>query len=159
MSELFTLTPSYDEIHQACIEFVHQFQLNSLQFDVVVGVARGGLVPAVILSHLLELPLIPIDYSSRKGHGDDKDHSNLLPSILCDTRILVVDDICDTGFTLKEIVEHYCVQRVEVTTAVLYYKQLPPDKTVIVPDITWQTIPENAGWVIFPFEKQSNHEL
>jgi hypoxanthine phosphoribosyltransferase len=154
-----TLTPSYDEIHAACVDFTHSFQQRGWEFDLVVGVARGGLIPAVILSHLLDTPLLPIDYSSRDGRGDDKDHSNLLPSISADTRILVVDDICDTGHTLREIVDHYTVQHVVCTTAVLFYKQHTATQHVIEPSIAWQTIPPDAGWVVFPFEKQSNHEL
>jgi hypoxanthine phosphoribosyltransferase len=81
MSECNTLTPSYDEIHTACLGFAKFFEQKNWKFDLVVGIARGGLIPAVILSHLLDLPLLPIDYSSRKGRGDDRDHTNLLPSI------------------------------------------------------------------------------
>lgn len=148
------LTPSYEDIHQACIEFVEVMDHRvNFKFDRIVGVSRGGLLPALILSHHLELPLSVVQYSSKNGKGDDKNYSNILPVIEV-KRILIVDDICDSGYTLREIVDYYTAKGHIVHTAVLFFKD--HKEPVIVPDISWRTIPSNSGWVVFPFENSSS---
>lgn len=113
--------PTYDDIHNACREWSTKFGRFVQKFDCVVGVSRGGLIPAVITSHMLEVPFTPISYSSTSGAGDNKNHQNSLPDI-DGTVILVIDDICDTGLTLKEIADHYRNKGKIVYTCVLHYK-------------------------------------
>ena len=60
---------------------------SNLNLGAVYGLPRGGLPIAVSLSHRLNLPLL-MDYYDRK--------------IVTDKKILVVDDIADTGHTLKD---------------------------------------------------------
>ena len=146
------LRPSYEEIHNACKDISLLIDPVQLGITQVVGVARGGLLPAVILSHMLKLPLLVVDYSSKHGNGDDKNHNNALPRI--DPHrggILLVDDICDSGQTLNELALHFVECNVAVYTAVLYHKT--HDKQPMTPDFTWKTIPHDAGWVIFPYER------
>ena len=59
-----------------------------------------------------------------------------------------VDDIADSGHTLKEVADSYLERGCIVTTAVLYSKE----GSVIEPDIVWQSIPIDAPWIIFPWE-------
>lgn len=146
------LKPSYDEIHNACREFALRIENSRPNIKAVVGIARGGLLPAVIISHMLNKPLIVVEYSSKEGKGDDKNHANVLPTMTPEQGpVLVVDDICDSGHTLNEIVYHFTKQNVETFTAVLYYKS--HEKQVMNPDLTWRTIPHDAGWVFFPYER------
>lgn len=74
--------------------------------DCVVGIKRGGLTPAVVLSHFLNKPMYAITYQNSNGlkKFDSYDlEKNLGESSL--TRILIVDDICDTGDTFRQISE------------------------------------------------------
>ena len=156
------LKPSYEEIHNACVDMAEQIEIDKLNIKQVAGVARGGLLPGVILSHILKLPLLLIDYSSKGGKGDDKNHKNNIPLLSpANGPILIVDDICDSGKTLREIYEHYQFCNVEVYTAVLYHKLLK-DKQLFIPDYVWRSVPEDSGWVIFPYERNeylSNAEV
>lgn len=147
------LQPSYNEIHNACVDAVNMFGRYKFKFDHIIGVSRGGLFPAVILSHLLELPLTPVSYSSQLGKGDDKNHNNTLPRIKSNRLVLLVDDICDSGNTLLELKNHYEADGCMIYTFALYYKSRP--LPVIIPDFKWRTIPEDAGWIIFPFEQHT----
>ena len=147
------LHPTYDDIHNACVGLAHQIQLYDMKLDVIVGVSRGGLVPANTLSQILDVPLIPVSYSSKKGKGDDKNHHNQLP-LIADKTILILDDICDSGLTLKEIATFYTLKPGnKIYTAAIYFKaiQNPP----IIPNLMWVTIPEHSDWVIFPWETHS----
>lgn len=65
-------------------------------YDIIIGVTRGGLVPAVHLSHLLGLPMGMVQYQLRDGDGKMhtvSQHQYKKP--------LIVDDICDSGATIK----------------------------------------------------------
>lgn len=146
------LKPSYEEIHNACKDIALRIEGLDLGLKCVAGVARGGLLPATILSHLMKLPLLLIDYSSKEGQGDDKNHNNVLPEIKPeDSAVLIVDDICDSGKTLSEIITYFTNQRVSAYTAVLYFKQ--HDKQPVHPTFVWKNIPHDSGWVIFPYER------
>lgn len=148
-----THEPSYDAIHTACVQFVNHYQSMYGKPEVVVGVARGGLIPAVIISHCLNVPLKAVEYSSSKGKGDDKNHVNALPMFDINKKrpLLIVDDICDSGHTLKEIVEYYRQQGYLVHDFALFFKRR--DEVVHYPTIAWVSINEDSPWVIFPYEK------
>jgi len=155
MTELFKedtfLTPSYNDIHNACVGIAGAMKATIGDVKNVIGVARGGLLPAVILSHTLNKPLIVVEYSSKAGKGDDKEQSNNLPILTPEQGpVLIVDDICDSGHTLNEIVYHFNKLGVSVVTAVLFYKT--HENQVMIPDLYWRQIPSDAGWVTFPFE-------
>jgi len=70
--------------------------------EFVIGVGRGGLVPAVYISHQLDLPMLSIDHSSRvPGFADE-----LLAKVAAmsaGSRLLFVDDINDSGGTITYI--------------------------------------------------------
>lgn len=146
------LKPSYEEIHNACKDIALRIDVERLNITNVVGVARGGLLPAVILSHILDLPLLLADYSAKEGKGDDKNHRNFVP-FPEDTSgaLLLVDDICDSGKTLEELVRIYNEKYIVAYTAVLYFKT--HDEQPIVPNYVWKIIPHDSDWVIFPYER------
>lgn len=148
--------PTYVDIKDACEGIANQIRMYGIEFDSIVGVSRGGLVPANELSHMLEIPLMPIAYSSKSGHGDNRDHSNTIPEFRNQT-LLIVDDICDSGYTLAELADLYtnsCDMNGDwnntVYTCCIYYKKQP--NPIHVTNFSWLTIPENAPWVIFPWE-------
>lgn len=84
---------SWDDIETLVDQLCKQITENTRTITSVTGIERGGLVPAVMISHKLNLPYV---YSI---------HPNTL----------VIDDICDTGETLSLILGG-------VYTAVLHYK-------------------------------------
>lgn len=143
--------PAYAEIDSACCELYDQ-HVKYLGITHIVGVSRGGLVPAVVLSHLASVPLIPVSYSAKEGKGDGRNHTNVVPQFNRDDVILIVDDIADSGYTLKELVESIQPQVSQVYTTSLYYKIT----SVYQPDFWCWTIGEKEldQWVWFPWEVQ-----
>jgi light-regulated signal transduction histidine kinase (bacteriophytochrome) len=82
----------------------NQLQSSKWIPDYIVGVKRGGLIPAVKLSHMLDKPLIMMSCQLR----DDADNRVKLleaESLSKDKKILIIDDICDSGNTLQKIIE------------------------------------------------------
>jgi len=125
---------------------------KSKQPNVVVGVVRGGAIPAVILSHLLGIPCKMVAYSSTSGKGDNKDHLNVIPEeIITGSNQLFVDDIVDTGQTFSEISD--LVMGKNTKFVALVKRSLPGVTDLFVPDLVGGEL-KNDDWVIFPWEDQ-----
>lgn len=143
-----TLThPSWNEIDQMVLNCVNYLASINNQYDTVVGLSRGGLIPAVRVSHILNVDLVPVCYSSKDGVGDNRDHDNVLP-IIEGRRILVVDDIADSGLTIKEVVDFYKQTNDVVDSMVIYYK----NTSCINPTTKGITIDSHCGFIYFPWE-------
>lgn len=84
-----------DEINNYIFNIARQMYADNFRPDYIVGIARGGLVPALKLSHYLDIPMYALN----------KDESNfwMAEDALEGTNILVIDDINDTGSTLLSL--------------------------------------------------------
>lgn len=83
---------SWDDISELVEELAENIKKDKKQIKSISGVSRGGLIPAVMLSHKLDIPYV----------------TRLTPNTL------LVDDISDTGNTLSKSIAVY--------TATLHYK-------------------------------------
>ena len=144
----FVVRPTYDHIHQATLSLVQHIKTLG-HVDAIVAPARGGLLMGVIASHALNVPLVPVSYSSKKGKGDDRNHDNVLPPMSKYKRILVVDDIADSGETLKEINDHYKSEGIDVLTAVIHLKE----SSVFTPTVYFLKIAANSEFIVYPYER------
>ena len=107
-----------------------------VQLDYVYGFPRGGLIPAVYLSHQLDLPLInnPFDPDALLGN------------------ILVVDDICDTGDTWLKY-----TQRAPTSTIEDRYVTLHKKNSAKANPIYAEAVEDNI-WIKYPYEKDKRYE-
>lgn len=71
--------------------------------DFIIGIGRGGLVPAVYISHYLKLPMLSIDHSSKVPGFADELLGKVAAKSAAGTRLLFVDDINDSGGTIAYI--------------------------------------------------------
>ena len=85
------------DVNTLCREIL----LDKFDPDVIVGLSRGGLTPGVMMSHWMEKPFKSIKASLR----DFPEWEDYLPR-KTDERVLIVDDICDSGETFHKIREH-----------------------------------------------------
>ena len=78
--------------------------------DYIVGITRGGLIPAVMISHYLGVPMKSLDVSLRDG-GDTETNAWMAEDAYgyneAPKNILIVDDINDTGATLDWIIQDW----------------------------------------------------
>ncbi len=123
----------------------------------ILGISRGGLIPAAMLSYMLNVRLIQ---AVRVKHYDDQ--NNRLASgarfidgpepfatlTITTERLLIVDDIVDTGETLKLVRAVVDGQAHEVRVAALYVRS---DKQHTA-DWFWKVEDE---WVVFPWAPES----
>jgi len=94
-------------------------QVKQLEFDHVVGVYRGSLLMAVHISNVFDVSMSIIGLQTRDG--DDKE-PYMIKAIdhiyrgFPGKKILIVDDIYDTGLTMKKVIRyltHYSVDRIQ----------------------------------------------
>lgn len=71
--------------------------------DFIIGIGRGGLVPAVYISHQLNLPMLSIDHSSKVPGFADELLAKVAAKSATGVRLLFVDDINDSGGTIDYI--------------------------------------------------------
>ena len=139
-----TIKYPYNEYKKDLNSLVKQIQKKNVKYDLVLGVERGGLIPAVHLSHRLQIPLKTLSWSSQL-----KDGSMLTWFILRNKKILLVDDIVDSGKTFLEIFGKYW----DMDTAVLIYNNINESK--IKPDYYGRMINriDTPEWFDFWWEK------
>ena len=75
---------TWKDIEDAVTSLAHRIKESGIEITSIYGLPRGGLIPAVMLSHKLNIPLFKSGYDVLLG------------------TTLIVDDICDTGETLEK---------------------------------------------------------
>ncbi len=71
--------------------------------DFIIGIGRGGLVPAVFLSHATGLPMLSVDFSSQVEDFADAPLVKLAGRTRSGERLLFLDDINDSGRTITHL--------------------------------------------------------
>jgi hypoxanthine phosphoribosyltransferase len=156
MNQSNDLWITWDVYHRQIEELALKIADSNLQFDQLLCLARGGLRIGDVLSRILKLPLATLAISSyRENSGltqgtlETAQHISMTGSDLSG-RILVVDDLVDSGETLKAtfayLQEHH-PQVQEVHSAVIWYKACSP----VAPDFFVEFLAHNP-WIHQPFE-------
>ena len=142
------LVPSWEEVYVLLAEVANRIRLN-YRPEVVVGVARGGLIPARIIADLLDISTIgSIGVTFYKDVGQPMRNPiithplNVTVLYKC---ILLVDDIVDTGKSLALVASKIRRRAAELITATIYRKP----SACVVPDYFAE---ETDVWVVFPWE-------
>ena len=118
--------------------------------DMILGIARGGLLPAGAVGYALSIKNVyTMNVEFYTGVDERLDVPRILPPApdfvdQSNGKILIVDDVADTGHTLKSV-EEFCEGKVgEVQTACIYEKS----HSVVKCDYVWKRTDE---WINFPW--------
>jgi len=104
------------ELNGLVAKIARDITLSNWRPDYIVGLTRGGLVPGVMLSHYLNVPLHTLNVSLRDGDGREsnlwmaEDALGPQTSIRSEEsykNILIVDDINDTGATFNWVIDDW----------------------------------------------------
>lgn len=141
--------PTWNQIHNLLLKQAKHICKSGFKPDIIVGICRGGWVPARILSDLLDNPNLA-NVRAESYLGIDKAAEPVLTQCISTAvkgkKLLVVDEVADSGRSLQLIINHLREQgAAEVKTAVLYYKPCCATK----PDYYEK---ETSSWIIFPWD-------
>jgi hypoxanthine phosphoribosyltransferase len=93
---------TWPQIEGACLDIARQMSAHDWKPDYIVGITRGGLVPANLLSQYMGIKMCSLDVSLRDG-GDCVSNCGMSEDAYEGKKILVVDDINDQGSTVAWI--------------------------------------------------------
>tara|TARA_Y100001938_G_C7972812_1_gene370205 strand:- start:441 stop:839 length:399 start_codon:yes stop_codon:yes gene_type:complete len=127
MKEFYT----WEDIENLVSVLCHK--LKDVSFDSIYGVSRGGLIPAVMISHRLGVPL----------------RTSLESAYI--EKVLVVDDIADTGRTLEQL------KRLEVFKNSMFATLDYHRQSVVEPDF-WVN-EKGDKWIVYPWERNDSEEI
>jgi hypothetical protein len=128
-------------------------RLHGRQFDVLLSITRGGMVPAGMLAYRLmlrDILVAAVEYYDDTGaHGPAPTFFQFpADPLLRGKRVLIVDEVWDSGTTIDAVTDRVRQAGGEPFTAVLHYK---PSRSVVVarPDVH---AVETDQWVVYPFK-------
>jgi uncharacterized protein len=127
--------------------------------DYLLGIGRGGLVPAVYLSHATGIALLSIDHSTQVPPFGDDLLRRIAAQSAAGTRIVIVDDINDSGrtiATLRRTLGENGGEAANVRVAVL----IDNIRSIERVDYRAETIDrdEDQSWFVFPWEAMAPRE-
>jgi hypoxanthine phosphoribosyltransferase len=128
---------SWNEIDELVNSLTQQIAQSGIQFENIFGLQRGGLIPAVMVSHKLGIPMT-------KG--------TISPNTL------IIDDICDSGVTFANFFETHQKEYAfpfNLNFACLHYK---PQTSVFEPTF-YSSIWNSNDWLSYPWEREDSNTI
>ena len=145
---------SWKDVYNLTLQLSERIVTSGFAPDIIVGIARGGWIPARILSDVLyanTLQNIRIEYYTDVGaRGKEPKITQPLSGTLEGRKILLVDEVADTGDSLYHAIEHVKSLGVaEQRTAVLHLK--PTSR--VIPDYY---MVKTSSWTVYPWENRES---
>jgi|GEM_PF-42396 len=153
MSESIREVLTWEGFGKASRELATAVVDSGFQPDLIMSITRGGMLPAGTISYAMgikNLHIINVEFYT--GVDARLPMPVLLPPVpaavdLSQKKVLVIDDVADTGETLR-MVRDFCATHVaETRTAVLYEKS----QSVVKCDYVWKRTDE---WISFPWSSE-----
>ena len=144
------ISPSWDDIFDMCVEGADRIDQLGINFDIIIALSRGGLVPGRLVSDLLEIrDVIVLDVKYYFGIGvkiDKPKITELVRTSITSKNVLLVDDVVDSGESIKAASEYLSSFKPKIMK--IFTLNVKP-KRIINPDIF---IKETSAWIIYPWE-------
>jgi len=116
---------TWDYIETAIDNIASQVKSSELNIQYIFGMPRGGLIPAVMLSHRLDIPLLRV-------------------GMVLNNKVLIIDDICDSGLTLHKY---------NLPTATIHTKLTAS----VQPTFHYEVV--DKDWIVYPWEQKDSKTI
>lgn len=151
---------TWSDVESQTHEILRQIALSDWRPDYVVGLTRGGLTPANLISQYLEVPMETLKVSLRDNI--EKEHNFWMAEHAAEGKhILIVDDINDSGATLAWIEQDWeasvasadwsKIWNSNVRIAVLVNNEASEYKCIDYSAVDINKV-EEPSWIVFPWE-------
>jgi uncharacterized protein len=142
--------PNWDEMQKIAVKATDKIKESSFHPDIIIGLSRGGLVPARMFCDLLHVKncfTIKVDHWGLTATKDGEAKlSQTLNVDLTNKNVLIVDDITDTGDSMKLAMEHIQEKNPKtIKTATMIHL----NNSKFTPDFFGQE--QDWAWVVFPW--------
>ena len=142
---------SWQRVYEMCRTLAKAIRENDFRPDIIIAIARGGYVPARVLCDFLEIgTLTGFRIEHYKAGASKQPETKITSGLGMDItgmKVLLVDDVSDTGDTLAKAVPYLIAQgAAEVKTALLLHKV----GSTVIPDFYAERIIE-WHWIIYPW--------
>ena len=152
MTEVEKLYVNWNDIDHMVDDLINQMVADYWKPDYIVGITRGGLTPAIMMSHKTGIKMYTLDVRLRDGGTDSNLESNLwmAEDARLGKKILLVDDINDTGETIGWIKDDW--QSDNMKFAML----IENEASKVSSDYNCKTVNkfEKDVWIVYPWERQ-----
>jgi hypoxanthine phosphoribosyltransferase len=141
---------TWDELGDGARALAGQVAADGYAADIVLGIARGGLLLCAALAYALDVKnTFTMNVEFYTGVDERLELPMLLPPVpdlvdLRATKVLIADDVADTGQTLALVHDFLAGTVTEVRTAVLYEKP----RSIVRCDYVWR---RTDRWIDFPW--------
>jgi hypoxanthine phosphoribosyltransferase len=163
---------SVGKVKGLVLDLIKQMYQDTWKPDYIVGINRGGLTPAVMISHFMDLPMYALDVRLRQG-GEPESNTMMPLDALEGKQILIVDDINDSGATFNWIINDWTAT---LSPTVMHNARphAPPEQLILWRrNIKFAVLTENLAsefndvnycveevnkveddvWIVFPWEQ------
>ena len=144
---------TWDDLGRGSRELAEAVAADGYHPDMILGIARGGLLVAGALGYALGVKnTFTMNVEFYTGIDERLELPMILPPIpdlvdFQETRVLIADDVADTGATLQ-LVQGFCAGKVaEVRCAVLYEKP----RSAVRCEYVWR---RTDRWITFPWSAE-----
>jgi hypoxanthine phosphoribosyltransferase len=149
-SQLKFEAPTWNQIYYMLLNLAEKIRKDRFKPDIIVGVSRGGWPPARVLSDLMDNPnLANVRTEFYLGVAETKGEPVLTQPVstsVARKKVLIVDEVADTGKSLKLIKDHIIENgAIKVKVVTVYYKPW----SIVKPDYYEK---ETSSWIVFPWE-------
>ena len=144
------LVLTFDDIWLLTNELAKKILDSNLKPDILIGIARGGLVVTRLLSDIMDIfSVATIGVGFYDGIKETKKEPILtqeLQTDLTNKKVLLIDDVSDTGKSFEYAVKYIQKRKMQLLqTAALHYKP----HSIFKPDFF---IKETSSWIVYPWE-------
>ena len=143
----------WQEFGDACRTLTRTVVDSGYEPDLILSITRGGLLPAAAIAYALDIKNVHIiNVEFYTGVDERLPEPIFLPPLpatnyLADQKLLIVDDVADTGETLRLVRDFADRVAQESRVAVLYEKS----RSMIACDYVWR---RTDGWIVFPWSSE-----
>lgn len=141
--------PTWRQLYSMLLSQADEIRKSGFKPDIIIAVSRGGWLPARVLSDLLETGVGSVGVEFYVGVAETRKAPVLTQGtsvVVTGKKVLVVDDVADSGKSLKLVKTHVLQQGAkEIRVATLYCKPW----SVFKPEYYMR---ETRQWVVFPWE-------